>query len=277
MDVLRYAAFTTDPSGGNPAGLVLDAEGLPDEEMQRIAAEVGYSETAFLAPTGRGAATVRFFSPLAEVPFCGHATIAAAVALAERDGAGELTLDSKAGPINVSTRSGPDGITATLVSVPPEVHELPDAVTGDLLGALRLQPPDLDPALPVRLVFVGNHHPVVGVTAEALEALDQDHDALGALMAEQGWGATVAVVSRTGHLEFDARNPFPPGGVREDPATGSAAAALGGYLRALGLIAVPARVTIEQGRHVGRPGVLTVDIGEAGGIAVTGTAVPIPA
>jgi len=76
--VLRYAAFTTDASGGNPAGVVLDARGLDDQTMQAIAAEVGYSETAFL--TDRA---VRYFSPKAEVPFCGHATIATAVARAE--------------------------------------------------------------------------------------------------------------------------------------------------------------------------------------------------
>ena len=95
-------------------------------------------------------------------------------------------------------------------------------------------------------------------------------------MAEQGWRATVAVVARIGEGEFEARNPFPPGGVREDPATGSAAAALGGYLRALGLVDPPARVTVRQGRHVGRPGLLTVDIPAGdGGIAVSGRAVPI--
>jgi PhzF family phenazine biosynthesis protein len=79
-----------------------------------------------------------------------------------------------------------------------------------------------------------------------------------------------------GDADFEARNPFPPGGVREDPATGSAAAALGGYLRALGLVLPPARITVHQGRHVGRPGVLTVDI-PAGdvGIAVSGRAVPM--
>ena len=85
--LLRLAAFTTDPSGGNPAGVWI-GEALPaDDEMQRIAAEVGYSETAFLAPDGSGATgrfRVRYFSPLAEVPFCGHATIASGVALAER-------------------------------------------------------------------------------------------------------------------------------------------------------------------------------------------------
>ena len=79
-----------------------------------------------------------------------------------------------------------------------------------------------------------------------------------------------------GGLRFEARNLFPVGRITEDPATGSAAAAVGGYLRALGAVHPPTRVLIEQGRHVGRPSELTVDIPERGGIVVSGRAVPIP-
>ncbi len=86
-DVLRYAAFTDHGQGGNPAGIVLDATDLTDTNMLAIAADVGYSETAFLTPTGQSARFgMRYFSPRAEVAFCGHATIASAVALAERAG-----------------------------------------------------------------------------------------------------------------------------------------------------------------------------------------------
>ncbi|MGS0687841.1 PhzF family phenazine biosynthesis protein [Nakamurella sp. GG22] len=277
MEILRYAAFTDRPDGGNPAGIVLAADGLDESEMQRIAADVGFSETAFLTPTGPETANVRYFAPIAEVAFCGHATIAAAVARAERIGAGRLTLESVAGPIEVTTTQSANGITATLVSVPPVVGEIPDEVTTELLAALRLTPADLDPALPVRVSYSGNHHPIVGVPLDVLDRLDHDQPRLAAVMAANDWGATVAVVSRTGDTEFEARNPFPPGGVREDPATGSAAAALGGYLRALGLVDPPATVTVRQGRHIGRPGVLIVDIPAGdGGIAVSGGAVPLP-
>jgi PhzF family phenazine biosynthesis protein len=72
---------------------------------------------------------------------------------------------------------------------------------------------------------------------------------------------------------FHARNPFPVGGVVEDPATGAAAAAFGAYLRELRLVATPATVTIHQGHDMGRPSLLTLDIGEEGGIRVTGQAV----
>ena len=277
MEILRYTAFSTDPSGGNPAGVVLDAGDLDAAQMQQIAADVGFSETAFLTPTGPTTATVRYFAPIAEVAFCGHATIASAVARAERSGTGALTLDSAAGEIEVSTAAGPEGIVATLVSVPIRVSELVTSVAARLLAALRICQHDLDPTLPLRVSYSGNSHPIVGVPPAVLDALDQDQRQLGGLMAEQGWGATVAVVSRLAPTVFEARNPFPPGGVREDPATGSAAAALGGYLRALGRVEPPTTITVHQGRHVGRPGVLTVDIpAGTGGIAVSGTAVPLP-
>src|SRR4051812_35815961 len=101
-ETLRYAAFTTDPAGGNPAGVVLDAGGLDDDAMQAIAADVGYSETAFVVPAAaEGELDVRYFSPLAEVPFCGHATVAAAVAWAERHGLGRLALNTRAGRVDV--------------------------------------------------------------------------------------------------------------------------------------------------------------------------------
>src|SRR5688500_19298463 len=119
MDVLRYVAFSDRPDGGNPAGVVLDAAGLPEERMLAIAADVGYSETAFVDGDG-----IRYFSPLAEVPFCGHATIATGVALAERDGPGDLVFRTVNGPVPVTTRrDDQDRLTATLTSVTPRVEE----------------------------------------------------------------------------------------------------------------------------------------------------------
>jgi PhzF family phenazine biosynthesis protein len=161
------------------------------------------------------------------------------------------------------------------VSAPTSVRTIPEATIDDLLGALRLDPDDLDPLLPIRVAYSGNHHPIVAVTGRALDQLDQDDERLRELMAREGWGATVAVVHRRSDREFEARNPFPPGGVREDPATGSAAAALGGYLRELDLVEPGSTVVIRQGRHLGRPGTLTVEVTPDGGIPVTGTAVAI--
>ena len=112
-------------------------------------------------------------------------------------------------------------------------------------------------------------------TRERLADLDYDFPRLRALMAARDW-TTIALVHRRSEDVFDARNPFPPGGVVEDPATGAAAAAFGAYLRTEGLVQVPAEITIHQGDDMGRPSILRVSIpaGE-GGVSVSGRAVPI--
>ncbi|MDI1463019.1 PhzF family phenazine biosynthesis isomerase [Catellatospora sp. KI3] len=276
MEILRYTAFSEDPRGGNPAGVVLDATGADDASMQAVAAELGYSETAFLVPRGGDDFDVRYFSPQAEVPFCGHATIATAAAYARRHGAGRLRLHTRAGLVEVGTAVDGGTATATLTSVAPRVEPLAEADLTELLAALGWSADDLEPVLPPRLAYAGVWHPVIAAASrERLAELSYDMDALAPLMARRGW-TTVALVWRESATVFHARNPFPPGGVYEDPATGAAAAAFGGYLRELGLVAAPATITVRQGDDMGRPSLLTVAIpAGTGGIDVTGTAVPL--
>ncbi|QMU71014.1 PhzF family phenazine biosynthesis protein [Streptacidiphilus sp. P02-A3a] len=279
MEILTYTAFSTDPAGGNPAGVVLDASGLDDAAMLAAAARVGFSETAFVLPGEDGQLDVRYFSPLAEVPFCGHATIALAVAWAHRYGVGGLRLRTKAGPVAVATAGADDGtVAATLVSVPPRTRPLAGPELAELLAALRWSADDLDPALPPRVAYAGAWHPVIAAAGrERLAALDYDLPALAELMRRADW-TTIDLVWRESETVFHARNPFPPGGVVEDPATGAAAAAFGGYLRELGLVATPAELTVFQGQDLGRPSTIGVGVPtEPGsGISVTGVAVPLP-
>ncbi|MGW6886182.1 PhzF family phenazine biosynthesis protein [Streptomyces chartreusis] len=278
MEISRYVAFSSDPSGGNPAGVVLDATGVDDKEMLAAAAELGYSESAFVVPAADGTLDIRYFSPLAEVPFCGHATIATAVAHAELHGTGRLRLRTKAGPVTVTADRTADGaLTATLVSVAPHTEPLADADLAELLAVLGWSAADLDPALPPRVAFGGARHPILAAAGrERLADLDYAMEPLAALMAREDW-TTVDLLWRESPTVFHARNPFPPGGVVEDPATGAAAAAFGGYLRELELVATPATVTIHQGVDMGRPSTITVTVpAEPGtGIGVTGTAVRI--
>lgn len=271
--VVRYAAFCDGPTGGNPAGVVLDATGLCASDMQRIAAKVGYSETAFVFPTADpGAPAIRYFSPLAEVPFCGHATIAAAIAHAQRFGTGVLRLSTAAGVVLARTDATSTGVIATLTSVEPSVSMIDDADRRELLDALRVDAADLDAELPIRVAYAGAHHPIVAVVSRhRLATLDYRYEALAALMARRAW-TTVAVIYRESPTVFHARNPFPPGGIVEDPATGAAAAALGGYLRALSLLAAPTAVTVHQGTEMGLASLLQVQIPASGGIEVAGRA-----
>lgn len=283
-EIFRMTAFSDHPDGGNPAGVVLEGAGLTNAEMLDLAAEVGFSETAFVlsGPDSDGAARLRFFSPLAEVPFCGHATVATAVLLAERTGQDRFSFDTPAGEISLRTRTA-DGVThASFTSVEPWVRELENQTLIDLLTLLGIHREDLDPRLPPRESFAGNPHPVLAVRdAEVFDSFDVDPQAVRRLMDAQGWTGTVTVVHRMaptpgseppGPLTFEARNIFPVGEITEDPATGSAAASVGAWLRSLGAVSPPEQVVIHQGRHVGRPSVLLGHVPEAGGITVTGTA-----
>jgi len=289
VDVLRLTAFAAEPHGGNPAGVVLDASASTEAEMLAVAAEVGYAETAFVVDPAVGAndrrVAVRYFSPGAEVPFCGHATIATAVALAERRGTGSFTLDTAVGAIVIETSRAPGDnagpVTASFTSVEPEVRDLGPVVADRLLALLGVERASLDDRWPLREAFAGNWQPVVAIREQAVfDAFEFEPSAVRRLMDEQGWAGTVSVVCDQGVDEagvrvVEARNLFPVGAITEDPATGSAAASLGGYLRDVGVLAPPARVVVRQGRHVGRPSLLVVDVPVAGGITVTGTAIPV--
>jgi PhzF family phenazine biosynthesis protein len=261
-EILHYTAFSTDSAGGNPAGVVLDAAALDDAAMLATAAEVGYSETAFVTVADQAARRfrVRYFSPLAEVAFCGHATVATAVALAERIGPGPLAFDTPVGEIALDTSAALGGyVTATLTSVPTRSRPASEAEVHASLAALRWSPEDLDPALPPHVAFGGNEHLVLAVaTRERLAALDYDFDALAEVMHRHGW-TTLQLVWRETQELFHARDPFPIGGVIEDPATGAAAAAFGGYLRTLGALPPSGAFTIRQGEDLGRPSVLRVE------------------
>lgn len=272
--LLRYSAFTADPAGGNPAGVVLDARGIPDVDMQRIATDVGYSETAFLLPRADGEFDIRYFSPRAEVSFCGHATIAAMVAHAERHGPGERVLHTRAGQVRVCVD---DSLVATLTSVEPQVVALDVGDLDLILATLNWRHDELDPALPPAIAYAGAWHPVIAVATRArLAQLDYAFDALADLMAQRNW-ATLNLIRRESAATFHARNPFPPGGVVEDPATGAAAAALGAYLATRDALPADRAFTIHQGDDMGRPSRLAVSVPQDmhAGIRVSSTAVKI--
>jgi PhzF family phenazine biosynthesis protein len=276
MEILHYTAFSSVGSGGNPAGVVLNAAGLDDAVMLETAAKVGFSETAFAVPQTDGSVAVRYFSPGTEVSFCGHATIATAVAYAHQRGTGLLRFRTKAGDVPVTTSRSADGsIIATLVSVRPRTADVSPDDAAELLSALRWSADDLEPELPLRAAFAGAWHPVVAASSrERLSRLDYDFPRLAALMRLKDW-ATVDLIWRESPTVYHARNPFPPGGIVEDPATGAAAAALGGYLREQNRIPPGRTFTVLQGSDMGRPAriLVSVPVEPDGGISITGTAV----
>lgn len=287
--IQRYAAFTHVATEGNPAGVVLEADNLSVPEMQAIAAEVGYSETAFvMRPLSAGSThRVRYFTPEVEVPFCGHATIATAVALAERAAtsasgapaaeASPMTFATAVGGIRVKVERGAGGaMAATMTSVAPVVQSVDQAVVDEVLSAIGWRADELDPRLPPRIAYAGARHLILAATTrERLQELAYDQPALARVCTRVDL-LTVALIWQAGPGRFHARNLAPAIGIAEDPATGAAAAALGGYLVGLDAIEPPAAFTVWQGEDMGRASRIEVNVGARGaGVRVAGRAVPI--
>lgn len=272
MEILRIAAFADGERGGNPAGVAI-ADALPSPaEMQRIAAEVGFSETAFAAPAADGW-RVRYFAPEREVPFCGHATIALGAALALRHGDGVFTLQLSQATITVEGRRAGPTIAAALQSPPTWSRPAPAKLVSAAADLFGYTADDLDLALPPALIHAGADHLALGLRSRAaLAAMRYDLTAGRALMHEAGLVTILLAYAETPR-RFHTRNPFASGGVYEDPATGAATAALAGYLRDLGW---PHGGSIEviQGEDMGARSILRADIPpEPGGsVRVSGTA-----
>ncbi|MGR3373363.1 PhzF family phenazine biosynthesis protein [Pseudooceanicola nanhaiensis] len=235
MNILRYAAFTDGPSGGNPAGVLL-ADALPSpEEMQCTAAEIGYSETVFAARQGDSAWRTRYFAPDMEVPFCGHATLALGAALAETVAPGQYALRLNEGEITVEARVANGLVRAALQS--PETGSRPaeETCVREARELFALNASDMDTRIPPAIACAGATHLILGLASRnALSrAIPYDLERGRALMEKWGLG-TICLVTATAERAFAVRNAFALGGVSEDPATGAAAAALAGYLRDLG-------------------------------------------
>lgn len=271
----KLAAFTTDPNGGNPAGVWI-GETLPDsEEMQRIATEVGFSETAFISPNEGNIRTVRYYSPEAEVAFCGHATIATGVALGEISGCGLYEFNTSIGIIPVDVSECNDEIRASLTSVEPKFKLASEALIKKTLSALNWRVDELDISIPAAVAFAGNWHLVLAVKSkQRLDNLNYEFDKLKQIMLDENL-TTLQLIWRENETLIHSRNPFPIGGVIEDSATGAAAVALGGYFREAKLIDTPMEIKILQGEAMGRPSYLNLSIPDSGGIKVSGTAVQL--
>jgi PhzF family phenazine biosynthesis protein len=227
MNVLRIAAFSDGDAGGNPAGVLIGDELPTDSEMKRIAADVGFSETAFAVSTGTGW-RVRYFSPESEVPFCGHATIALGAALTLMHGEGVFALTLNHADITVEGRRNGAVIAAALQSPPTRSRFAPPQLVSAVLGLFGYTHDDLDLSIPPALAHGGADHLVLGLkTREALASMKYDLNAGRSLMNREGLVTILLAYAETPQL-FHTRNPFASGGVYEDPATGAATAALAG-------------------------------------------------
>ncbi|MGQ8364577.1 PhzF family phenazine biosynthesis protein [Glaciecola sp. 1036] len=275
MNVQRVAAFSNGAEGGNPAGVVLGKEALDEASMRKIAAEVGYSETAFAYPINedKSAWRVRYFSPESEVPFCGHATIALGAALGEEAGPGEYQLTINDAQISVTTEKTSSGITATLTSPPTNSRNVTEQELTEVLALFSLTTTDLSETLSPAFIHGGSNHIVLALNDRStLANIDYSLQAGKLLMDKLGL-VTVMLVYIENPQEFIVRNAFASGGVLEDPATGAAAAAFAGYLRDIDW-PHGGKFTIRQGEDMGAPSIIHVSLSDEKGspVSVSGTA-----
>jgi len=272
MQIERISAFSDGDIGGNPAGVVI-ADLLPTpDEMQAIAKEVGYSETTFAARE-EGTWRVRYFSPEAEVPFCGHATIALGAALAKRHGDGEFKLKINGGEISVAGRREAGLFAAALQSPSTRSAPADPDATAEVLELFGLAGDHLDHRIPPALIHAGADHLVLMLRDRTtLAAMRYPFESGRTLMRRNGW-VTVLLGYAESSQRFHTRNAFAAGGVYEDPATGASTAALAGYLRDLGW-AHRGRIDVLQGDDMGMPSRLRAEMSSQPGasIRVSGTA-----
>jgi len=274
---LLVDAFTEEPTRGNGAGVVPDAEGLSVHQMQRIADEFAQSETAFLLPSGTADRRVRYFTPDQEVDLCGHATVASHAHLYEDGviGAGTHSLETEVGVIEVEIED--DG-TVWMTQDAPTVERV-DRSYDEVGAALGVDPAtmrDVGADLPLAVASTGLPFLVVPVNfLDAVGSADPDMDAVEELCDDLG--ATGVYLFSFDALSAEATlhgRMFAPGaGVPEDPVTGTASGAVGAYLRQFEAFdGMPEEMTFEQGHYIDRDGLVHVRAREeirVGGHAVT--------
>jgi trans-2,3-dihydro-3-hydroxyanthranilate isomerase len=286
--------FTQTPLSGNPLAIVSDGEGLDAAEMQAIAAELNLSETVFVLPAReRGtAARLRIFTPKAELPFAGHPTIGAAVLLTEPAAgspvtaeAGALLLEEEIGTLRCTVRRSAGEAAFASFDLPRlPVESGAPASAAEIAAALSLDPSDIGFAGHCPTLFSAGlpcaFVPVAGLATIARARPDP------AAFERVFCGVESPVVYlytkdtvEPGHA-FHARMFAPSLGIAEDPATGSAAAALAGVLARF---APPAdgchTYVVEQGFEMGRPSTITIsltmDLGRLAVVSLGGHAVVI--
>jgi trans-2,3-dihydro-3-hydroxyanthranilate isomerase len=268
--------FTDKRFAGNPLAVVLEPEGLSDAAMQTIASEFNLSETVFVFPPADKAhrASARIFTPANELPFAGHPTVGTAVLLARLDGGEtprELVLELGIGPVRCKvTPAGPDSGRAVfgLPKLPQDIGVPADDVT--IAAALGIAAADIgfDGMRPARW-SAGAPYSIVPL--RSLEAVGRC--TINPVGWKQAFGfdshsAAYMICRETaqpGHA-FHTRMFAPGAGISEDPATGSAAAALAGYLALHGGYRDGRQaLVLEQGFEMGRPSLIELTLNIAGG------------
>ncbi len=275
IQIHQVDAFTRERFTGNPAGVVLQADGLTDAQMLAIARELNNADTAFIfSPDGDDHdVRARFFTPRTEAGFVGHATVAAHHVLSGKPNAPvRLRQKSKAGIVDIEIRgTGEARRIAVRQNPPPLGRELNDRERLAVLDALALATDDLNPRCPLRIAGASSTRLLIGVrSSEPLNHLKPDMSRLTTLSAQIGAAGyfVFALKPNSDDALTESRMFCPALGIGEDPVSGNAHGLLGMYLIQHGLIEHDRRSASfqgVQGRWLHRPGRVEIELEMTGG------------
>ena len=274
--IKQVDAFTDRAFGGNPAGVVLDAEGLSDGKMQNIAAEMNLSETAFILPSKIADFRIRWFTPKKEILFCGHATVASLHVLAEEsmfgmkcNGKFSFKIETLIGILQVEVKKSHDSIEIILQS--PEINLINEKTDKEMLAeALNMNLNDIDDSYPVMRDKTAEYIYIVLKKLSALKNINYNYDKLEAFSKEHLIKGFTLLTTETFEEDSIVHSRFftPFYGIKEDPVTGSAQGPLGVYLVLNDIVKMnnnEVEIISEQGDIMGRPGRLIIKVIENDG------------
>ncbi|MEK4743413.1 MULTISPECIES: PhzF family phenazine biosynthesis isomerase [unclassified Bacillus (in: firmicutes)] len=267
INVFHYDAFTNKPNMGNPAGIVLEAYGLTEEDMQRIAEKVGFNETSFVLSSEVADIRMRYFTPGFEMDLCGHGTVGNIYALRERGLLEEKTnrtIETKAGILPIQIGANENGETfIKMRQAAPQFKDFAGSKE-ELAHSIGLEVTDLDASVPIVYGSTGNWTVIVPIkNLDACERMKPKNEAFPSVLKEIPKASIHPVCLETydEQVQMHGRHfSSPYAGTIEDPVTGTASGVMGAYYATylekdfdheLELI-------VEQGQEINKDGRVTV-------------------
>lgn len=275
--------FTDRPFGGNPLAIFPEGDGLETATMQAIAGELNLSETVFIThPGGQAAPRLRIFTPKVELPFAGHPTVGTAIFLAEeagKPGGTEIVMETAAGTIRADVQPQADQLTQAFVTAPQAPASGPAGSAEAAAATLGIAPQDI--VFAPAAYSAGVPYVFVPVASRTLLSRVSLNLARWAESFRDAWASAIFVYTMDDWMrggEVHGRLFGPGVGIPEDPATGSAAAALAGVLRDLQQRDEgEAEWIVHQGEDMGRPSLIrvqaTISAGTVRQARIGGTAI----
>ncbi|MDV7738592.1 PhzF family isomerase [Leuconostoc mesenteroides] len=285
-NLYQVDAFTKKELEGNPAGVVTNADGLSEYQMQQLARELNNSETAFICKSEHNNADfrVRFFTPTTEVPICGHATIGAQYAYAVEQNLDSQIIqqETQIGILPVEIVKNEDDYKIIMTQGKVSVEKpLKEQYAISILKALKLNKNDLNPKAPIAISSTGHSKVMICISSDdILNHLQPNFELLKEISKKINCNGFHVFTMNPGNNPLIHGRVFAPiSGITEDPVTGNANGPLGAYLVKYNLIKTNAsflEFNAVQGEAINRPGQMGVHVdienGEPVKVQITGTA-----